>query len=56
MEEKLIQVAKDPEGRKVMAVKAREVALERFGVERMLDDYVAAYRAILADWPPSRPN
>ncbi len=46
--EKMRALATDLETRKAWARKAREVALERFNVERMVDETVALYRRILA--------
>ncbi len=46
--ERMLALARDLEGRRAMAAKARAVALEKFSVARMVDETVALYRKILA--------
>jgi glycosyltransferase involved in cell wall biosynthesis len=38
----------DPEGARVMGQRARQVALERYSAERMVDAYLALYSQALA--------
>jgi glycosyltransferase involved in cell wall biosynthesis len=45
--ERVLELGADPECRRAMGARAREIALARYSAERMADEYMAIYREVL---------